>query len=375
LSSAIHGFRNTAPELKVFDIGLSESRGRRDGVVTLAEATSFRHDPTGHKYSHGHALVVSGGMAKTGAARLAARGALRAGAGLVTVASPPDALMENATHLTAIMLHKMKGADGLGEILSDARINSVVIGPGCGIGEETRALVEVALRATEVRGVRTVILDADALTSFEDSPETLFDLIKSSPCEAILTPHSGEFARIFPDIATRLQDIPTKGPAFSKVDAVREAAPRSGATVLFKGADTVIAEPNGRCSIAAAVYDRAAPWLATAGSGDVLAGIIAGLAARGTSNPAVSGAWLHQECGRHLGPGLIAEDIPEVIPSVLKQIFGWKRPTNASGAFRFGGSSPSARTIVTGAIARRYLPRSAVKARQPVRSRKSTKCR
>jgi len=274
-----------------------------------------------HKYSHGHALIVSGGMAKTGAARLAARGALRVGAGLVTVASPPNALMENAAHLTAIMLQKMKGPEGLADILSDERINAVVIGPACGVGEETRALVNVALTSE-----RTVILDADALTSFADDPETLFTAIKASSCSVILTPHGGEFARLFLDIAAKLAEPPTKGPAFSKVDATREAATRSGATVLYKGADTVIAEPNGRCSIAAAVYERAAPWLATAGSGDVLAGMIAGLAARGSSDAAASAAWLHQECGRHLGPGLIAEDIPEAIPSVLKRVLDWQPP-------------------------------------------------
>jgi len=295
-----------------------------------------------HKYSHGHALIVSGGIAKTGAARLAARGALRIGAGLVTVASPPNSLMENAAHLTAIMLQKMKGPEGLADIVSDPRINAIVIGPGCGIGDETRALVEVALSPTKTGDFlasgdekggagssprkRTIILDADALTSFEESPGTLFTAIKASSCAAILTPHGGEFARLFPDIAEKLATPATTGPAYSKVDATREAAARSGATVVFKGADTVIAKPEGQCSIAAAVYERAAPWLATAGSGDVLAGMIAGLAARGVSDPAASAAWLHQECGRHLGPGLIAEDLPEAIPSVLKQVLDWEPP-------------------------------------------------
>jgi len=300
-----------------------EKRGNLDQhLVFLANFDAYDEKIGGHhKFNHGHALIVSGGMAKTGAARLAARGALRVGAGLVTVASPPNALMENAAHLTAIMLQKMKGAEGLAEILSDDRINAVVVGPGCGFGEATRALVEVALS-----GKRTVVLDADALTSYADDPESLFTTIKASPCSVILTPHGGEFARLFPDIAAKLAETPTKGPAYSKVDATREAATRSGATVLYKGADTVIAAPNGQCSIAAAVYERAAPWLATAGSGDVLAGMIAGLAARGISDPAATAAWLHQECGRHIGPGLIAEDIPEAIPSVLKRILDWKAP-------------------------------------------------
>jgi len=128
-----------------------------------------------------------------------------------------------------------------------------------------------------------------------ESPGTLFTAIKASSCAAILTPHGGEFARLFPDIAEKLATPATTGPAYSKVDATREAAARSGATVVFKGADTVIAKPEGQCSIAAAVYERAAPWLATAGSGDVLAGMIAGLAARGVSDPAASAAWLHQD--------------------------------------------------------------------------------
>ena len=331
-------------ELRVADIGLhggpvrraiaSSNKGHRDYVLlnkaekllipSFERERLFPEAAYKHKYAHGHALIVSGGMAKTGAARLAARGALRIGAGLVTVASPPNALMENAAHLTAIMLQKMKGPEGLADILSDGRINAVVIGPGCGIGDETRALVHVALN-----GKRTVILDADALTSFADTPVDLFEAIKASSCDVVLTPHGGEFARLFPDLAEKLAEPPTKGPAYSKVDAAREAATRSGATVLFKGADTVIATPEGRCTVAAAVYERAAPWLATAGSGDVLAGMIAGLAARGELGPgdaATSAAWLHQECGRHLGPGLIAEDIPEAIPTVLKRVLDWEPP-------------------------------------------------
>lgn len=308
-------------KLKVVALGLKNDTTILTKLLSRGCFSSLSYFEDTHKYSHGHALIVSGGMAKTGAARLAARGALRIGAGLVTVASPPSALMENAAHLTAIMLQKMKGAEGLADILSDDRINAVVIGPGCGIGEETRALVEVALA-----GKRTVVLDADALNSYAEDPATLFAHIKASRCSVILTPHGGEFARLLPDIAAKLAETPAKGPAYSKVDATREAAALSGATVLYKGADTVIARPNGSCSIAAAVYERAAPWLATAGSGDVLAGMIAGLAARHVNDPAATAAWLHQECGRHLGPGLIAEDIPEAIPAVLKQVLGWQAP-------------------------------------------------
>ena len=295
--------------------------------LVTADALPWRLRKPGwtHKYAHGHVLVVSGGMGRTGAARLAARGALRIGAGLVTVASPPSAMMENAAHLTAIMLRKVKDADALAAVLADPRINAVVLGPGGGVGKAMRAMARAAL-AVRVDQLRTVLLDADALTSFADEPETLFDAVAASHCATILTPHDGEFARLFPDVSERLGAIAETGPAYSKVDAAREAAARSGATVLLKGPDTVVASPDGRCAIASAAYGREAPWLATAGSGDVLAGMLAGLAARGVENPAANAAWLHQEAGRRLGPGLIAEDIPEALPDVLKAVLGWKAP-------------------------------------------------
>ncbi len=304
-----------------------------------------------HKYTHGHALVLSGGMGRTGAVRLAARGALRIGAGLVTVAAPRSSMMENATHLTAIMLREMGGADGLAEMLADERINAVCLGPGLGVNEETRELVAVAcghkdsLSRPLSRGLleqrapneggpasgagqrkfRSVVIDADALTSFADDPPALFALLHG---KCVLTPHEGEFGRLFPDILEKLKAPATTGPAYSKVDATREAAARAGCVVLFKGADTVIADPSGRTSINSAHYERAAPWLATAGSGDVLAGMITGLLARGLDamSAAESAAWLHVECGRHLGPGLIAEDIPEALPTILKRVLGWTAP-------------------------------------------------
>jgi hydroxyethylthiazole kinase-like uncharacterized protein yjeF len=178
-----------------------------------------------------------------------------------------------------------------------------------------RDLVPVAMKAG-----RATVLDADALTAFAEDPEALFELTRST--QTVLTPHGGEFTRLFPEIAAKLKAVPTTGPAYSKVDATREAAARAGCVVLFKGADTVIAAPDGRCSINAAVYERAAPWLATAGSGDVLAGFITGLLARGFDplRAAETGAWLHVECARAFGPGLIAEDLPEVLPRVLSAL-------------------------------------------------------
>ncbi|MCG6885233.1 MAG: NAD(P)H-hydrate dehydratase, partial [Silicimonas sp.] len=166
---------------------------------------------------------------------------------------------------------------------------------------------------------RPTVLDADALTRFERNPQVFFDALHK---DVILTPHAGEFKRLFPDIAEKLTAPATKGPAYSKVDATREAAARAGCTILFKGPDTVIADPTGRCSINSSAYDRAAPWLATAGSGDVLAGFITGLLARGfsTMSAAETAAWLHTECALSYGPGLIAEDIPEELPKVFSRL-------------------------------------------------------
>jgi len=164
---------------------------------------------------------------------------------------------------------------------------------------------------------RSVVLDADALTGFAEAPQALFDLLHPG---VVLTPHAGEFARLFPDIAARLAAPALTGPAMSRLDAVTEAAARAGCTLLLKGPDTVFADATGRAGVHAAVYDRAAPWLATAGSGDVLAGILAGLMARGlpTFDAAGTAAWLHVEAARAFGPGLIAEDLPEALPQVLR---------------------------------------------------------
>jgi len=269
--------------------------------------------PFDHKYTHGHALIFSGSMGRSGAARLAARGALRIGAGLVTVVAPGSAMMECAAQLTAVMLRKCDDADALAALLEDARLNALCLGPGLGV-DRARDMVPVALKAR-----RNTVLDADALTTFADDPDALFAMLHKG---CVLTPHAGEFARLFPDLAAKLDEIPSKGPAYSKIDATREAAARAGCTVLFKGPDTVIADETGAALVNSSAYDRAAPWLATAGSGDVLAGFITGLLARG-QHPlmaASNGAWLHTECARSFGPGLIAEDLPEHLPHVLRQL-------------------------------------------------------
>ncbi|NVO55651.1 NAD(P)H-hydrate dehydratase [Rhodobacteraceae bacterium B1Z28] len=315
-----------AGTLRVKEIGISDfvPSFRRDYSIQY-ETGNFRWHAAGkyasdlrtnkptHKYSHGHALVLSGGSGKTGAARLAARGALRIGAGLVTLGVPPAAQMEVASHVTAIMLQRVEDASALTEVLKDERLNALCLGPGLG-AQRAYDLVPVALAVG-----RKTVLDADALSAFANDPAALFDLLHEN---CVLTPHGGEFMRLFPDIAEKLAAVPIKGPAYSKVDATREAAKRAGCTVLFKGPDTVIAAPDGRCSINSAHYERAAPWLATAGSGDVLAGFITGLLARGFApmQAAETAAWLHVECARSFGPGLIAEDLPEQLPDVFKQL-------------------------------------------------------
>lgn len=251
---------------------------------------------------------------------MTARGALRIGAGLVTLACPPEALAENAGRLDAIMLKALADGAGLEVILSDRRITALCLGPGLGLDSRAAELVRVALGAVreDHAPYHKLVLDADALTLLACDP-TLFAALHSA---CVLTPHAGEFARLFPDIAAKLAAPATTGPAYSKVDATREAAVRAGCVVLCKGADTVIAAPDGLAAIHSAAQDRAAPWLATAGSGDVLAGFITGLLARGFPpfDAACTAAWLHVECARSFGPGLIAEDLPEELPKVFRAL-------------------------------------------------------
>ena len=258
-------------------------------------------DPRGHKYARGHCLAVSGPAHATGAARLAARGALRAGAGLVSVACPKGAVAVNAASLTAIMVKPFRGAGGLAGLLEDSRLNAVVIGPGCGVGPQTQRLVAAVLASKA-----GAVLDADALTSFKGRAEALFAQLREP---AVLTPHEGEFGKLFGDLLAKAQ---------SKIEAVRAAAVTAKCTVLLKGPDTVIAAPDGQT----AVNTNAPPWLATAGSGDVLAGIIGGLLAQGMDSfdAARAGAWLHGEAANRFGIGLIAEDIPETLPAVLRAL-------------------------------------------------------
>ncbi len=311
------GIRSSGPmhcrKILIVDIGLGYEGTKSSVALNRISPGNIAKFSRKHKFHHGHALILSGGVGKGGAARLAAGGALRIGAGLVTVGCPPEALAENAAQLNAVMVQPMADARVLAEVLEDERKNAICIGPGLGVSDETRALLEQGLKCG-----RSMVLDADALTLMARDA-TLFAGLHEN---CVLTPHAGEFARLFPDISEKLNAPATKGPAYSKVDATREAAARAGCVVLFKGPDTVIAGPDGSCSINSAHYERSAPWLATAGSGDVLAGFITGLLARGLPpmQAAETGAWLHVECALKFGPGLIAEDLPEQLPAVFRDL-------------------------------------------------------
>lgn len=331
------GIRYPAIEAIWPDFAIPDSR--RSGIMLRKQALWLRkQEGSGHKFSHGHALILAGGVARGGAARLSARAALRAGAGLVTLAPPAEALPEHAGPPDALMRRAIDDSDALWDMLGDRRISALCIGPGCGV-ERAATLLPTILKAR-----RGAVLDADALTALSAKPGLMALLHK----DCVLTPHAGEFARVFPDLAARLEhprppdplrhtEAPDparwtrqheemtayheelarmRGPLYSRLDAARDAARRCGAVVLLKGPDTVIAAPDGQARIHSA-FDI--PWLATAGAGDVLAGIIAGLLARGLPalDAATTGARLHAQAARLFGPGLIADDLPEALPTVL----------------------------------------------------------
>lgn len=295
--------RRLCGETQIVDIGISGGVLREIKPQGRAnEPAAFAHDfpwpaTEGHKYARGHAVVVSGGPAATGAAKLAARAALRVGAGLVTVAAPPEAIPALAGSLQAVMTRPVQGAPGLAAMLADRRLNAILLGPGNGVSALTRQRVLAALATG-----RAVVLDADAISAFTGDPATLFAAIKG-PC--VLTPHEGEFARLFDASGDRLT-------------RTLAAAAKSGAVVVLKGPDTVIAAPDGRYAINA----NAPPTLATAGSGDVLAGLIAGLLAQGMAafEAASAGVWLHGAAAASFGPGLIAEDLPDLVPAALRAL-------------------------------------------------------
>jgi NAD(P)H-hydrate epimerase len=291
-------------ETIVADIGIPATVLAEIAPRTFANETPLwraampRPAVDGHKYARGHAVVV-GGATMTGAGRLAARGALRAGAGLVTVACPPEAVPIYAAGTASVIVTPAAGAAAVAAFLADPRRNAVLIGPGAGR--------DAAIRATTlaVLGLRRrTVVDADALTVFAGDPGPLVTATAAADC--VLTPHEGEFARLFGDL---------KG---DKPARARGAAQRAGAVVLLKGPDTVIAAPDGR----AAINANAPPTLATAGAGDVLAGFILGLLAQGMPafEAACAATWLHGEAAAAFGAGLIADDLPEMLPGVLSRL-------------------------------------------------------
>jgi ADP-dependent NAD(P)H-hydrate dehydratase / NAD(P)H-hydrate epimerase len=304
--------RDHCGETVVADIGIPPA------VLDAIRSLIFRNDPglwrhslarppAAHKYQRGHAVMLSGGPWHTGAARLAAIAALRVGAGLVTLASPQAALPINAAHLTAVMIEGLDDAEGLSALLSRRKARAVGLGPGLEPDTATQAMVLAALASGSA-----VVLDAGALTAFEGKAAALAGAIMADPARpAVLTPHEGEFRRLF---GTSVAEIPAKW------QRARAAAWQVGAVVVLKGRDTVIAAADGR----AIINDNAPPTLATAGSGDVLCGAVLGLLAQGASgvDAAAAAVWLHGDAAAAFGPGLIAEDLPGLLPLALRHATG-----------------------------------------------------
>lgn len=293
--------RRLCGHITVVDIGIPKS------VLDQINPTAFENSPTdwsddlinsmaptAHKYTRGH-LVIAGGETMTGAARIAATAARRAGAGLVTLAVPHASF---SIYASGDPGNLVEVCDNFANSIADERRNTVLLGPGLGVGQNTRDMVLTALKCAD----KGVVLDADALTSFADQPDELFDAIQGP---VIMTPHDGEFARLF-------------GTQCDKVSRAQQAAKTANAVIVLKGADTIIAAPDGRARINA----NAPPWLATAGSGDALAGIISARVANGQNifDAASAGVWLHGQAAQAIGPGLIAEDIADRLPQALNSI-------------------------------------------------------
>ena len=304
--------RSLCGEVIVADIGTPTA------VLEKIQPDTFENNPAlwllelpkpqdgGNKYTMGHALI-SGGYPMTGAAKMAARAAARAGAGLVTIAVPEIAFPIYAASLTSIMVHPLAAPEDFDKMLDDPRLAAFLIGPGAGTGEHTRARVLTLLAAG-----RATVIDADAITAFKGNPAAL-DKAITGPC--IITPHEGEFSRLFD----------AKG---DKLTRARAAARRSGAIIVLKGSDTVIAAPDGR----AVINNNAPPTLATAGSGDVLSGIIAGLLAQHMEPflAAAAAVWLHGAAASEFGPKLMAEDLPDLLPSVFRRLYDLSPEANLS---------------------------------------------
>jgi hydroxyethylthiazole kinase-like uncharacterized protein yjeF len=294
--------RDLCGEILVADIGLPEPPNadlHENGPALWADRLVWPGSGS-HKHIRGRMIVVSGDLNATGAARLAARAGLRIGAGLVTVLSPPEALLVNGAHLEAVMLRPFENDVELETAATS--VDAAVIGPAAGVNEST-----VSNLFALARTGAGLVIDADALTVFRDDPEEMFSVLDR---DDVLTPHPGEFERLFKGLLAASPE---------RITAARAAAQRSGTVVLLKGSDTVIAAPDGR----AVVNGNGSPWLATAGSGDVLAGFIGGLVAQGLDSfeAACAAVWMHAEAAAAFGPGLISEDLPGLVPAVLKRLY------------------------------------------------------
>ncbi len=303
--------------IKVIPIGLDDGLEKYltsyPALVKLIDTTSpgffalLDKKGSEHKYGYGHSLVLSGSRSKMGAAELAGIAALRVGSGLVTLGLHKDTFYNHTSEVKALMKAKIYNKENLCDVLSDERINALCLGPGLGIEENTRDLIKTALEAK-----RHVVLDADAISAFQDDPNSLFEQLHD---KVVLTPHFGEFARLFPDLARKIRKE-----NFTKIKAVQQASILCGANVLLKGQQTIIASPGGQTYLVNGSDFKNSSWLATAGSGDVLAGMITGLMARSITpiKSAVLAAYIHLQTSNLYGPGLIADDIPNMIPRVLQ---------------------------------------------------------
>ena len=301
LAHALEPGRSFCGDVVVADIGLGETPSQTLENSPELWLTQFPWPSVdAHKHARGRLIVVSGGATSTGAARLAARAGLRIGSGLVTLYAAPEAAAVNAAHLEAVMVRTFDSDLALEQAADQA--DAAIIGPAAGVTQMTQLNV-LALARTGA----ALVLDADAITVFREDPEALFSVLDR---DDVLTPHAGEFARLFPGVLAA-------GP--ERVSAARRAAKTAGAVVLLKGPDTVVASPDGR----AAVSLNGSRWLATAGSGDVLAGYIGGLMAQGMDSflAACAAAWIHAEAAELHGPGLIAEDLPGLTPAVLRRLY------------------------------------------------------
>lgn len=316
--------RSCCGELAVADIGMPDEIVEMIGVSTFENLPGLWRNslpnPANdtHKYARGHVAVRSGGLTSTGAARLSAMAAARIGAGAVTLLSPGAALAVNAAHLTSTILRRADTVAQLLTFMAERKPAAFVYGPGLGGVEAVGDAFDLLEAITMLE--MTVVLDADAITALSAAPDRFVTIMRGSPAlHGVLTPHHGEFGRLFPDLA--------RDASLSKLERARAAAARSNCAVIYKGPDTVIASPDGR----AAINSNGTPLLATAGSGDVLAGFVAGLAAQGMPafEAACAAVWIHAEAARTFGPGLIAEDLPQAASPVLQRLHCWPARSDA----------------------------------------------